>query len=183
MNKILVVYKSITGFTRQYAQLISQALGCPVTELEDVSPADLSQYDTVIFGGRFHAGLVDGLKKAKALFDQSGAKQLVVFATGATPNSQAESIAQAWANNLTAQELETVPHFYMQSGLRYEKMPFGDRLMMRVFAAMVKRKREKSDYEKMFEQAIASSYDISSEEYILPLVNCINEMANKEAGI
>lgn len=178
MRKILVVYKSVTGFTADYAQLISQALGCPAAALKDVSSEKLARYDTIIFGGRLHAGFVDGLKELKALFARSGSQRLVIFATGATPNSQTESIAQAWANNLTAEELEKIPHFYMQSGLRYENMPLGDRLMMRVFAAMVKRKKEKSEYEKMFEQAIASSYDISSEEYALPLINYI-----KEAGV
>jgi len=182
MPEILVVYKSITGFTADYAHLIGQALDCPVVPLRELSPEVLSCYDTVIFGGRFHAGLVDGLKKFKPVFEKSGVEHLVLFATGATPNSQTESIAQAWANNLTAGELAQIPHFYMQSGLRYENMPFGDRLMLRIFAAMVKKKREKSEYEKMFEQAITSSYDISSEEYILPLLNYIKDAASKEAG-
>lgn len=34
----------------------------------------------------------------------------------------------------------------MQSGLRYEKMPLGDKLMMKAFAAMVTRKKDKSEY-------------------------------------
>lgn len=36
---------------------------------------------------------------------------------------------------------------------------------------MVKRKKEKSEYEKAMEQALGSSYDFSSREYIKPLVS------------
>lgn len=174
MNKqILVTYKSVTGFTKQYAQWIAKELDCEVMDLKEVSAKTMSEYDTIIFGGRFHAGFVDGLKKAKELFEESNAHRLIVFATGATPNTAADMIEEAWKNNFTPDELERIPHFYMQSGLRYEKMPFGDKLMMKVFAAMVKRKKEKSEYEKAMEQALCSSYDLSSREYIKPLVSYV----------
>ena len=63
MNKqILVVYKSVTGFTKQYAEWIAEKLNCSAVELKKVSAETMSEYKTIIFGGRFHAGFVDGLK-------------------------------------------------------------------------------------------------------------------------
>ena len=41
-------------------------------------------------------------------------------------------------------------------------MPFGDKMMMKVFAKMMKHKKDKNEYEKKFEKAIAASYDFSS---------------------
>lgn len=118
MNKqILVVYKSVTGFTKQYAEWIAEKLNCSAVELKKVSAETMSEYKTIIFGGRFHAGFVDGLKNAKALFEKSTAEKLIVFATGATPNSATEMIEEAWKNNLTTEEMDKVPHFYMQGGL------------------------------------------------------------------
>lgn len=174
MNKqILVTYKSVTGFTEQYAKWIAEELNGTVMELKEVSAKTMSGYETIIFGGRFHAGLVDGLKKAKEFFTESTADKLVVFATGATPQTSTEIIEDAWKNNFTPDELEKIPHFYMQSGLRYDKMTFGDKLMMKVFAAMVKRKKEKSEYETAMAQALGHSYDLSSKEYIQPLVSYV----------
>lgn len=174
MNKqILVTYKSVTGFTRQYAKWIAEELDCASMELKDVSVRTMSEYDIVIFGGRFHAGLVDGLKKARGIFTESTAAEFIIFATGATPNTATEIIEDAWKNNLTSDELGKIPHFYMQGGLRYEKMPFGDKMMMKVFATMVKRKKEKSKYETAMAQALGNSYDLSSKEYIKPLVSCV----------
>lgn len=172
-HQILVTYKSVTGFTEQYAKWIAEELDCTVMELKDVSAKTMSEYDTVIFGGRFHAGFVDGLKKAKKIFTESTAAELIVFATGATPHTATEMIEEAWKNNLTSDELQKLPHFYMQGGLRYDKMPFGDKLMMKVFAAMVRRKKDKNKYEKAMEKALGNSYDLSSREYVTPLVSYV----------
>lgn len=176
MNKeILIIYKSVTGFTAQYARCLAEELDCTAEDLKAASAMVLSGYKTLIFGGRFHAGFVDGLKEAKALFRRSGAERFIVFATGATPATELEMIEAAWRNNFTQEELAAIAHFYLPGGLRYEKMPLGDRLMMRAFAAMVKHKKEKSEYERTMAQAVGRSYDISSKEYIRPLVDCVRQ--------
>lgn len=176
MNKeILIIYKSVTGFTAQYARYLAQELDCAAVDLKTASAMALCGYKTIIFGGRFHAGLVDGLKEAKTLFGKSDAARLIVFATGATPATEREMIEAAWKNNFTQEELAATPHFYLPGGLRYEKMPLGDRLMMRAFSAMVKRKKDKSEYELAMAQAVGASYDISSREYIKPVVDCVRQ--------
>lgn len=169
-GNILVIYKSVTGFTREYAEMIAQEIDCTLMDFKKVTAETMSDFDTVIFGGRMHAGMVDGLKSAKELWKQSKPSRFMVFATGATPNEAGNVIEEMWKNNLSAEERKDIPHFYMQSGLRYEKMLLSDKLMMKVFCMMMKRKKDKNEYEKQFEKVIDSSYDISSKEYIMPLV-------------
>lgn len=181
MNRsTLVTYKSVTGYTKQYAEWIAADLDCKIINLKNISEKTMSEYHTIVFGGRFHAGFVDGLKRAKKLFMKSTASNFVVFTTGATPNSAREMIEEAWKNNFTADELIQIPHFYLPSGLRYEKMPLGDQFMLKVFAAMVKRKKEKSEYDKAMELALKNSYDLSSRKYIASLVShVLQENQNK----
>ena len=174
-SKILVCYKSVTGFTKQYAEMIAEEIDCTLMNFKDVTLETISQYDTVVFGGRCYAGSVDGLKKAKELITKGDVKTFVVFATGATPNAAEEMIQSAWEKNFTPDELHNIPHFYMQGGLRYEKMPFIERLMMKIFAAVMKNKKDKTDADKEFEQVISNSYDISSKAYIEPLVSFLKE--------
>ena len=128
---ILVTYRSVTGFTQQYAQWIAEALGGACRPLADLTKDDMAAYGTVIFGGRFHAGSVDGLKQAKALAAACQVPRFLVFATGATPAAAQDQIAAAWAANLTPEEAARIPHFYFPGGLRYEAMPLGDKLMMK----------------------------------------------------
>lgn len=49
---MLVVYKSVTGFTEMYAQRIAAELDCAAVALRALRPEMLSACDTLIFGGR-----------------------------------------------------------------------------------------------------------------------------------
>lgn len=169
-KKIMIVYKSVTGFTKEYAEMIAQEIDCSLIDLKNVTAQMMSNVDIIIFGSRMHAGMVDGLKKAKQLFTQSKASQFIVFATGAVPNEEKNTIDEMWKNNFSSEELQDIPHFYMQSGLRYEKMPFSDKMMMKVFCMMMKKKKNKDEKEQHFADIIAKSYDISSKSYIMPLI-------------
>lgn len=167
-KKILVVYKSVTGFTRDYAQAIAKALDGEAVPLKQVKPAQLNGCQ-VIFGGRFHAGSVDGLKKFKVLCSRPAA----VFGVGAMPAAMEDTITAAWGMNLTPEELEAIPHFYFQGGLRYEKMPLGEKLLMKAFAAMMRNKKDKDSSEQEAAQDISHSFDCYDEKNILPLVELL----------
>jgi len=102
------------------------------------------------------------------------------------PGTAKETIQQAWENNLSADELKKIPHFYMPGGLCYEKMPLPEKIMMKAFAAVMKRKirnkKDKTAEDMEFERLISTSYDISSKTYIEPLVSFImreNKKHNK----
>lgn len=128
-NKRIVVYKSSTGFTKKYAEWIAEELKCPLADYRTVTAEMLSGYEVVVFGSRAHAGMIDGYKKARELFQKSGAGKIVLFVTGATPNAAEDMI----------------------------------------------RNFDKNAYEKEFEQAIATSYDISDKKNIAPLVDYLTK--------
>ncbi|MBQ8527057.1 MAG: hypothetical protein IJ429_01165 [Lachnospiraceae bacterium] len=173
--KTVIVYKSKTGFTKKYAEMIAAEVSCDLIELKTAKSEKLAEYDRVVFGTRFFAGMVDDLKKAKELFAGSGAKKLVVFATGATPNEAESVVNDVWKNNFTSEELESIPHFYMQSGICYEKMPFGEKMMMKMAAKMMKNQKEKDEMGQGFEEALKGSFDISDKVYVEPIVKYLKE--------
>ena len=75
----------------------------------------------------------------------------------------------------TLEELETIPHFYMQSGICYEKMSFANKTLMKMMSNILSKKNG-DDVEAGFAQAIKSSYDISSKEYAEPLIKFLLEV-------
>lgn len=182
-NRILVVYKSVTGFTRQYAEWIAGELDCACMDLHQASEAVMSEFDTIVFGGRYHAGSIGGLKKAKRMFEGSQASKMVVFATGAMPAGMEETIQEGWKNNLTTEELQRIPHFYMPGGLRYEAMSFGDKMMIKAFAAMLKNKKNQTEKERETAQVIAASSDLSSKTYITPLVSLLKKQETDKGSL
>lgn len=174
-EKILLIYKSSTGFTKRYAEWIADETGAALLEYQKRTLSEMAKYDIVIFGSRAHAGRIDGLQAIRDCFPKSGARKLILFVTGAMPNTAEDVVEAFWKQNLTEEEFATAPHFYMQGGLCYERMSVIDRLMMKAAAAMMKRKKDKNAQDLAFEQAIRSSYDISSKEYARPLISYLKE--------
>lgn len=186
MNKnILVCYKSVTGFTKRYAEMIADEMDCGLIDVKNVTSETISQYNTVVFGGRFYAGTIDGLQKVKKLIsknnEKGAGKTFIVFATGAMPGTSEKTLQEAWEKNLSPDELRSIPHFYMPGGLCYEKMPLSEKLMMKTFAAVMKRKlknkKDKTEEDLQFERMISTSYDLSSKEYIRPLTELLKTSA------
>lgn len=177
MSRILVLYQSKTGFTKRYAELIAEAIDAQAADIRKVSRRELAGCEVLVFGGRAHAGRFSGFARAKRMFQKSGAKHFVVFATGAAPNQAEETVEQFWNNNLSPEEIASIPHFYMQSGLCYEKMGFVDKFMMKGLSSMLEKKKNLTEDERLMAKMIETSFDNSSPEYIEPLVNKLKEEA------
>ena len=173
--KTVVFYKSKTGFAKKYAEIIGEKVNCDVIEYKNMTAEKMSQYDVVVYGAGLYAGTLNGLKKAKEMFAKSSAKKFVIFATGGTPCEATDKIDEVWKVNLSPEESESIPHFYMQGGICYEKMGWFDRMLMKVMTKALSKKQDKDSSEIAFEESLKSSYDISSEEYTNSLVQFLAE--------
>ena len=170
--RILVCDSSKTGFTRRYAVWTAQALGAERMDFSEVTPEKMAKFDTIIYGGGLYEGKVNGLKQARNMFLESGARRLILFATGATPNAAEDAVKKQWAYNLRGEE---IPHVYMQAGLCYEKMPLPDKLLMKLFAGFLEREQEKSPERAAFQHSMKASFDITDRNFILPLLRLAKE--------
>jgi len=61
--KSIVVYSSLSGHTKQYAEWISEELGSDCVSVESASGEKLSQYDVVIFGSHVRFGDITHRKR------------------------------------------------------------------------------------------------------------------------
>lgn len=170
--KILIIYKSKTGFTKRYAEWISQELQCSTISYDNFKSDLISDFDILIFGTRVHTGRIDGFNKFKKIIKETN-KKIIVFAVGGTSAEAINSINKIWDSSFSKSELHEIPHFYMQGGLDYENMTAGDRFIMKSLAKMLGQKNSKDFEETGCEQAIQSSYDATSKEYIIPLINYV----------
>ncbi len=169
--KTFVICNSKTGFTRQYANWIAEETGGTVLEYADLAKVSVAPEDLAIFGSRIHAGRIERLQKVKERL--CGCKHFVVFAVGAAPAQDKENLKKIWQENLTPEEQERIPHFYMQGGLNYEKMGFADRNLMKMVAKMLAKQTDKSESDIAFAAAIQGSFDASDKNSIAPLVEAV----------
>ncbi|MBE5960518.1 MAG: hypothetical protein E7256_03885 [Lachnospiraceae bacterium] len=171
--KCIIVYQSKTGFTKRYAEWMQKALHCDIKDIKDVTGQMLSDYDRIIFGSYIRIEKVCGWKKFKKRLGEDSIQKLVLFATGSTSVTAVDHINGIWERSMLKEELSVIPHFYMQSGLNYEKMSLGEKLLMKVFAVIMKWKKRREGTK--LSQDISKSYDHSSKKYIVPLVEYVTK--------
>lgn len=168
-NNTVVIFNSQTGFTKRYAQWISEALCCECIELGNAKKTNLDNYDTIIFGGWACAGTVSKLKWFKDSMKNWSGKKLAVYCVGGSPieNPDIEKAMNTW---FSEEEHIKVKTFYCPGGFNYEKMSAPSKLMMKMFVSALKSKKEKTEEEKVMAEMISKSYDISDIKYIEPIV-------------
>ena len=174
--KTLIVYKSCTGFSRRYAEIIGEATGAEVMELKQVTAQIMGGYDRVVYGAGLYAGSLNGFKKARALFRKSGAGKLMVFAAGAMP-PDSPMLEETWKRNLTEEELREIPHFYLLGGLDYKGMNAVHKLMMKVAITGVSKTKEKDEFAETFLKVCSKSFDGVDPVYAEPLIRLLKEEA------
>lgn len=165
----IVIYNSQTGFTRRYAQWLSEALECECVELSVAGKMNFEQYETIIFGGWACAGGVSKMKWFKSNISKWNNKKLAVYCVGGSPVENPE-IEVAMKNWLSEEEHKRVKLFYCPGGFNYEKMPAASKLMMKMFISALKAKKDKTEEEKMQIEMLSKSYDISNKKYIEPIL-------------
>lgn len=164
--KAIIIYRSATGFTRQYALWLAGELDCEAVDYGERRSVKLEDYDTVIYGGWFHAGGIRGLKWLQGQLSRLERKRLAVFAVGACP-AEDPGVKKALEADLSAPLWEGAARFYLRGGLCYEKMGLGDRLMMAAFRQML-RKKEGPDSETL--QGVSHSFSALDRKSIAPIV-------------
>lgn len=161
---MIVVYKSSTGFTKAYAEWIGEALGCPVKALNKVSPNELSQQDTIIYGGWIMGGMIMGLNKIRKSFS----KNLIVYAVGAS--SPSEEIID---NIVNVNTLGVTPFFYLEGGFHYDQLGFFKKKMLGFVKKSVEKKTDRTKQDEEMLNILGTSFDNSDKKFIDPLVNYV----------
>jgi len=167
--KPLVIYTSITGFTKKYAEWIAQDLGADLVEARSLRPETLRDYDTIIYGGSLHAVGIRGIQALKKNFARLEGKLVIVFATGATParTDVPEEVIKA---NFSPEERERIHFFYLRGGFDYSKLGLVDKLLMSLLKLKIKGKKERTPDEKGMLSAYSRPVDFTKREHIKNLV-------------
>ena len=93
--KTVVIYESGTGFTKQYAQWISEELHCDCVKRKKISKKEILNYDRIIYGGWIFGGQIMGLKEIREI-----SSPFAVFAVGCSPSNFEEVTNQIKIMNI-----------------------------------------------------------------------------------
>lgn len=80
--KTLILYSSLTGNTKQYAEDLAKAVDGDVYPLKKLKPKKWVGYDTVVFGSWIMGGNIRDLDRFLQSWDLISDKNVIVFADG-----------------------------------------------------------------------------------------------------
>ena len=121
-----IVYKSQTGHTTQYAEILGEKTNLPVYEL-NTATKELPRETEIVYLGWLMAGTVQGYKKAEKFF----AVKAVCGVGMSGGDSQLADMKKA--NHIP----ESMPVFYLQGGFELDKLHGIYKLMMKTMKSTV----------------------------------------------
>ena len=147
-----IIYLSGTGFTKRYAEMLSQKTGLPCYDLKTAQKS-VPAGEEVFYLGWVYANTIKGLKKAAKRWSLTAAA-----AVGMYPESDANTRILTETNKLTC------PLFYLQGGLRPDKIKGIDSLLLKMVCKFLTKedKPENADIIRTFREGC----DCVSEENI-----------------
>ncbi|MGD6852450.1 MAG: flavodoxin domain-containing protein [Candidatus Bathyarchaeia archaeon] len=170
MPKTVVVYRSISGFTRKYAEWLAEELHADLFDARKVDAKKLSEYSLIIFGGSLHAVGISGVSLIKDNLPSLADKKIIVFAVGASPSKEG-IIEEIRENNFSEQQQGNLKLFYLRGGFNYGKLDFGNKVLMAFFRVRLAFKKNKTPDEKGMLAAYAKPMDFTRKENIREIVD------------
>lgn len=154
--KTVVVYKSISGFTKKYAEWIADDLETECVDISDLRGRALPEDTVVVFGGSLHAIGINGYAKLRRYLAGRKIRELVVFAVGASPAKPGVEEEIKRANFTTAGE-KAIRLYYLRGGFDFYRLDPLNKVLMTLFRLKIKAKREED--RNPDERGMLASYD------------------------
>ena len=159
---MIIVYESKTGFTKRYAQMLAAKTGMKVYRVNELSKID--KEEEIVFLGWMKVGRIQGLKKVRKF----NVKAVCGSGSGSAGENNAETI-------ISGNKLEKIPFFYAQGGcLPLKDLKGTDRVMMSMFAKMLKKRKDKDEKLNEAIDHIENGFDGVKEENLIPLIEWLN---------
>ena len=153
-----IVYKSNTGHTKQYAEMLGDSLKVPVFELKEAK-SKLSENDEIVFLGWVCATKIQGLSKIKKY------NVKCIGAVGAYPTEKnyIESLRQANKVN--------VELFYLRGGLNFNKLTGLKKKVLQFVGNMIEKENNAENQEMI--KLFKNGANYVSEENLKPMLKYI----------
>ncbi|HEY8464928.1 MAG TPA: flavodoxin domain-containing protein [Bacillota bacterium] len=170
--KTVVLYKSKTGFTKQYAAWIAEELSADLADSSKVKADVFQGYDTIIYGGGLYAAAINGVKLITKNLENLKGKKVVVFATGAAQYGDAV-VNAILKRNFTAEQQQQLRFFYFRGGFDYNKLKPVDKLLMSMMKWYLQTKTALTADDRELLAAYEQPIDFCNRQNIKPLIDYV----------
>lgn len=167
----IVIYKSVYGSTKTYAQWIAEDLGCEAVDAEDIKVSDLEKYDTIIYGGGLYAEKINGISLITKNFEKLKSKKLIVYTTGLTPPDCREYYDKMIIENtFTPDMLKHIKVYNFVGKMIMSELTLAHRTAIKALKKFMQSKKELSELETLLLQLCELDGDYTDRDSIKELV-------------
>lgn len=133
--KTLVIYASVYGHTKEYAEWIAQALNADLKTVDDASGVNPQAYDIIMFGGPIYVGKVKGIKWLSDHAASLQGKRVILFTTGMTPPGNTQAYAEIMKSQLPGNVVLTGV-YHLPGAIDSGKLKLSHRMMYKMVRKM-----------------------------------------------
>ncbi|GHT56820.1 flavodoxin [Spirochaetia bacterium] len=168
--KTVVIYASKYGAAKQYAAWIAEELHAVLLEQGQVSPAQLQEFDCVIYGGGLYASGILGA----SLVTKNPCKILVVFTVGLADPKNTD-YTHILKKNFSPESTQPLKVFHLRGGIDYKKLGPVHRIMMAMLKRQIAGKPDtaQTEEDRAFVEIYGKKVDFTDRYTIAPLVEFV----------
>jgi menaquinone-dependent protoporphyrinogen IX oxidase len=148
--RVLIVYQSKYGSTRQYAEWIRQATGGDLINVATEDKPDLAGYDIVIVGSSVRTGNIVIAPFIKERWGVLQGKEVILFTTSGTPPRHPK-IRSIYETSLPEEIRNRIAYFPLPGRMSGKDLTFFDSLLIAVGKIMEQDETLKKDMGKDFD--------------------------------
>ena len=170
--KTIVIYKSKYGSTKTYANWIAEELSCEAVDAKNININDLTQYDTIIYGGGLYAEVINGVILITKNLDKLKDKKIIVYSTGITPleyrNYYDKLVIE---KNFKPEMLEKIKVYNFLGKMILDELSLVHRTAIKGLKKLMSSKENPSEMESLLVELCDANGDFSDKSAIRELVD------------
>jgi menaquinone-dependent protoporphyrinogen IX oxidase len=168
--KGIVVYKTIYGSTKKYAEWIAGELCFDICDASKISSDDLMKYDVIIFGGGLYAGGILGINLIIKAYELLKNKKLIVFTVGLADPKNIAQFKPLIDKTFTKEMQETIEFHHFRGAIDYKRLGLMHKTMMSLKKGQASLTKNKDNETQMLLDTYGQVVDFTDKSYIRPLV-------------
>lgn len=172
--KTIVIYKSKYGSSKCYAQWIAEELECDCVDVKKIKVEDLTDYDTIVYGGGLYAEMIGGITFITKNFEKLSNKKIAVFTTGITPLECSEYYdSYVLKKNFKPHMLEKIKVFNFMGKMIIDELTPVHKAAIKTLKKIMQARENPTEMEKLLITLCDKSGDFCDRSAIKELVEYI----------
>jgi menaquinone-dependent protoporphyrinogen IX oxidase len=162
--RVLIVYQTKYGSTRQYAEWLHKDILSDLVRADKADKTEFSRYDVIVFGSYIRMGQIGIAPLIVETRDALKGKKVILFTTSGTPPSH-PNILRMYLSNLPEEIRKGIKYFPLRGKMLSKDLGFFDKFLVAVGRIM--------ERDESLRIVMAEDFDGVKPENLIPVLEYI----------